>query len=146
MNFENLKVIIKEKGCRMTTQRKAILEILIKHQDKLETVDDILKICQVDYPEINATTIYRNLELLDQHDLIYKMNIDRHTTGYKLKCMDHHHHHMICLKCGVMEAIDYCPISPELLKLSEEKGFSVTEHNLELYGYCKKCKERTSTN
>lgn len=140
MNIQTLVQTLKNSGCRMTPQRQVILEVLISHQDKMQTVESLLIECQQKNPEINTTTVYRNLELLDHHHLLYKMNLDRHTTGYKLICMDHHHHHIICKGCGVMEAIDYCPISPELLSMTDSKGFLITEHSLELFGFCEKCK------
>lgn len=141
MRLEFLVNTLKKNGCRMTPQRKVILETLVEQQDKMQTVEDLLTYCQEKNPEINTTTVYRNLELLDQYNFLYKMNLDRHTTGYKLICVDHHHHHIICKSCGHMEAIDYCPISPELIKMTDDKGFLVTEHSLELFGFCKKCKQ-----
>jgi Fe2+ or Zn2+ uptake regulation protein len=131
---------LKENQCRITPQRKAILDILAQHQYKLLTADALLELCQESNPDINLTTIYRNIELLDQLNLLYKMNIDRNTTAYKFICGNHHHHHLICLGCGKLVPIEYCPITTALTDLVESKDFILTDHNLELFGYCKDCR------
>jgi len=125
--------------CRITPQRRTIIEVLLSHESTLLSADNLLKLCQQKNPDINTTTVYRNLELFDALNLMYTMNIDRNTMGYKLLCSNHHHHHMICLICGKMEAIEYCPISPDLINQATTQGFNITNHNLELYGYCHNC-------
>ncbi len=132
---------LKENQCRITPQRKIILHILFEHKDSLITIDSLLALCQKVNPAINATTIYRNIELLDCLGLLYKTNITRNTTAYKLICAKHHHHHITCLSCGKLVAIDFCPVTPSLDDLVSEKDFVLTDHQLELYGYCGNCKE-----
>ena len=136
MTLDYLIREIKNNKGRITAQRKIILKLLVDHQDVLMTADHLLSICQEESNDINMATIYRNLELLDQLNLLYKINVDPTTSGFKLRCMEGHHHHMICNQCGKMIAIDYCPISPELMDLADQAGFMVTDHSLELYGLC----------
>lgn len=131
--------LLKTKGCRITPQRKIIITILVKHQYELLTADQLLILCQIINPDINSTTIYRNLELLDSMKLVYKLTNQHAITTYKIICHTNHHHHIICLNCGKMLPIDYCPINPELEALIAEHDFTLIDHNLEFYGYCKKC-------
>lgn len=139
MKLDTIFTKLKENQCRITPQRRVIIETLLKHQNTLLTIDVLLELCIKENPDINTTTIYRNIELFDSLDLLYKINITRNTTAYKLICSDHHHHHVICLKCGKVIAIDYCPITPSLISLIKSKNFELVNHNLELYGYCKSC-------
>ncbi|MDA3845888.1 MAG: Fur family transcriptional regulator [Vallitaleaceae bacterium] len=139
MTLDNLLKTLHTAKCRMTSQRRTIIDVLLANENTLLSADHLLKLCQQKNPDINTTTVYRNLELLDALKLMYTVNIDRNTMGYKLVCHDYHHHHMICLICGKMEAIEYCPISPDLIDQATARGFSITNHNLELYGYCHTC-------
>lgn len=139
MTYDALLAELSKKKCRITLQRKLFLQILVDHQSVLLTAEELLKLSQQITPDINATTVYRNLELLDSLNLLFSTHKDKTTTAYKLICSDHHHHHLICIKCGKMAAIHYCPISPELSALVKNEAFVLTDHNLELYGICKDC-------
>jgi len=141
MNLETIIKELKAQKCRITPQRKVFLDIMYNNQDILMTVEELTHSCQLFNSDINTTTVYRNLELLDSLGFVYSMNIDRQTTAYKLICHDQHHHHLICSNCGKMESIDFCPINSELLSLINEKGFTLGEHSLKLFGLCKNCSE-----
>ena len=139
MLLKELNHRLKEKGCRMTPQREIIIGLLNDHQHELVSVDTLLKEAKKNNPAINATTIYRNLELFDDLSLIYTQNGKDGSKLYKLVCHTAHHHHIICKSCGKMLPIDYCPVAPQLVALVEEKGFTLEDHHLELYGLCKEC-------
>jgi len=130
---------LKTKNCRITGQRKIVIDILLANQQTLLTAEEITKLGKIKNPAINTTTVYRNIELLQSLNLIYSLNVDRHTAAYKLICHHHHHHHIICSNCGHMESIDYCPVSQELQQLIDEKGYVLKSHSLNLYGICHKC-------
>ncbi|TCT16810.1 Fur family zinc uptake transcriptional regulator/Fur family ferric uptake transcriptional regulator [Natranaerovirga pectinivora] len=138
MDLDQLLILLKKKGYKTTPQRKTILTVLLEQKDNLLTAQGINLECIKHKKNTNITTIYRNLELLNEFDLVHKVISDDGTAHYKLKCIENHHHHLICKGCGKMEVIDYCPIKI-LENLSESKSFTLTDHKLELYGYCKQC-------
>ncbi len=140
MQHSELILTLKNNGCRLTPQRQLIINLLLVHQNELMRVDDLLSEAKVQNPAINATTIYRNLEMLDAYDLIYTQNAKDGSKLYKLVCHTAHHHHIICRSCGQMLPIDYCPIVPQLEALVDTYGFTLEEHHLELYGLCAKCR------
>jgi len=146
LTIEMLITKLKNNKCRITPQRKAILEILVAHQDKAMTVDELFISATKKRDDINMTTIYRNLELLDKFALLYKIQADPHTLAYKLICHEHHHHHIICSICGKMAPIDYCPLTPEVKQLIEEKGYNLTDHSLKFYGICDTCSHLHDSN
>lgn len=139
MQLNELLERLKKEGCRMTPQRHTIIHLLNKHQHELVSVETLLKEAKIDNPAMNATTIYRNLELLDQFNLLYTQNSKDGSKLYKLVCHTVHHHHIICTNCGKILPIDYCPIAPQLEALVKEQGFTLEEHHLELYGKCPQC-------
>lgn len=144
MELEVIMNQLKEKKCRITPKRQALIEILYANKDILLTAEEITSLCLEKSQDLNTTTVYRNLELLQSMGLLYTMNVDRHTVAYKLICHNHHHHHLICSNCGKMESIDYCPINNELLEQINKKGYVLKEHSLKLFGLCENCKDPTN--
>ncbi|MFZ7102848.1 MAG: Fur family transcriptional regulator [Peptococcaceae bacterium] len=139
MELNDLLDILKSHGYKITEQRKTILQVLAAHNQNLIPVEILLNKSKEIYPKTNMSTVYRNLEILEKLNLIYKVNTENNTTLYKLICSaEHHHHHLICKQCGKTEAIDFCPINT-LKKLSRDKNFNLTDHKIELYGYCRDC-------
>ncbi|MBF8984244.1 transcriptional repressor [Lutibacter sp. B2] len=138
MNLNVLLNKLKANGYKTTEQRKVILQVLVSNDQNLISVETILSKSKEMNPKTNMSTVYRNLEILEKLDLLYKVIAENGMTLYKLACSDKHHHHLICKGCGKTEVIDFCPLK-SLIQLSKEKNFNLTEHKLELYGYCKDC-------
>ncbi|MFP4698261.1 MAG: Fur family transcriptional regulator [Eubacteriales bacterium] len=138
MNTDKLIQIIKNNGYKITPQRKIILSILCQRKNNLLSIYDINDACNKQNVTTNITTIYRNMDILTDCNLVHKVLSQDGTSLYQLNCIEDHHHHIICKQCGKTEVIDYCPLNT-LKKLSDSKSFQLTEHKLELYGYCKNC-------
>jgi Fur family ferric uptake transcriptional regulator len=49
-----------------------------------------------------------------------------------------HHDHIICMDCGRVEEFVDCGIERKQLEIANRLGFSIEEHNLILYGRCRK--------
>ena len=101
--MELLKERLKETGFKITPQRRAIVEILLKHSDKHLSSEEIYDLVRVDCPEIGLATVYRTMQLLDEVGAISKLNLDDGCIRYEIDLSDsdsHHHHHLICKKCG----------------------------------------------
>ncbi len=59
----------------------------------------------------------------------------------RFEFQDHHHHHMVCIDCGVVEEFETCEaedISKKVLR-SSKKFKSINDHALELFGLCNVC-------
>jgi Fur family ferric uptake transcriptional regulator len=144
-NQEKFKLLLKQNGLKVTTQRVAILEVLNSRPGKHLTAEEIYDYVRKKYPDIGLATVYRTIQLLSELDVIDKLNLDdgyvRYEIGRKNKeeaC--HHHHHLICLDCGNIYAFQ-----DDLLETLEERirntlGFQVVDHEVKLYGHCKKCR------
>ena len=143
MNTDELLNILKSEGYKITSQRKAIIETLISNRDNLISAERLFNNAKELYPKTNMSTIYRNLEVLEELNLLYKVVGDDGTALYKLACSkEEHHHHIICKKCGKTEIIDFCPIDV-FTEISNEKHFNLTGHKLELYGQCYDCDQKS---
>ncbi len=92
---------------------------------------------------INFSTIYRNLELLSNLEIIDKLQIESGVSHYEL-CGSAHHHHIICKSCGETRGIDICPYANMGEEQLKAMGFKATDHKFEIYGYCSKCNLKRS--
>ncbi|SHK09093.1 Fur family transcriptional regulator [Paramaledivibacter caminithermalis] len=129
---------LKSNGYKVTEQRKAILQVLSSNPNNLISVENLFIKSKEIYNKTNMSTIYRNLEILERLNLVYKLITEDSIALYKLVCSNEHHHHIICKECGKTEIIEFCPINT-LNKLAKDKNFNLTSHKLELYGYCVDC-------
>lgn len=138
MKLNEILDILKSNQYKITAQRRALMQILSDNHHGLLSVEELFNESKKLYPKTNMSTIYRNIEILESLNLLYKIMNDQGVTQYKLICCDAHHHHIICTHCGKTEVIDFCPLDT-LESLAKEKNFHLTGHKLELYGQCSEC-------
>ncbi len=127
------------KKTRMTKQRKAILRIL-KSTDSHPTADWIYEEVRNEIPNISLGTVYRNLNVLAEHDKIrvldYGSNHSRFDGNPKP------HYHFRCESCGGVYDLDI-DLSADLnKKINEETGFIAHSHRLEFSGICPNCQQK----
>ena len=86
------------------------------------------------------SSIYKILDSLCNKNIISKcvLGVDN-KTSYEMTSSEHKHH-LICKNCKGVFSIGNCPICEYEKSLHENMDFDVTEHRLEIYGYCKNCK------
>lgn len=135
MRLETAIQLLKEKGYKHTKQRERILEIFVS-QDQYIAAKDILKMIQEDFPNVSYDTIYRNLYLLSDEELLEatELNGEKH---FRLACESSgHHHHFICTECGKTKSLDFCPMTTIQDDLS---GYAIENHKFEIYGTCPQC-------
>ena len=136
------KTQLKDNGYKLTTQRIAVLDVIIKNRGKHLSTEEIYNHVKSKHPNIGIATIYRTLILFNKLNLLHKLNLDDNYNRYELKKSneDHRHHHIICTKCGKV-----AEVKGDLLEALEEEiliknGFLVKDHRVKFYGYCKDCR------
>ena len=141
ININELKENLKEKGYKLTPQRRAILDIIIdkegQHLTAEEIYDEVKKIC----PDIGLATVYRTVLLLEEVNVIYKLDLNDGCSRYELVHSDeeHRHHHLVCNECKkVFEVQD------DLLEELEERiektyKFRILDHSVKFFGICSEC-------
>lgn len=148
MEQDVFKQMLKEKKLKVTNQRLLVLELIAEHPGEHLTAEQIYDLARMRYPEIGLATIYRTLQVLVDLQVIDKINFDDGFARYELGQAPgegrHHHHHAICNECGAV-----FPFEEDLLdnlerSLMESLGFTVTDHEVKLYGYCKACRMKKS--
>ena len=144
--LNRFKQLLKQRGLKTTSQRTAILKVLLNTPDEHLTAEEIYGLVKQDWPDIGLATVYRNIQLLSDMHLIDKLNLDDGYVRYEISDVDqashHHHHHLICSECGRVFAFE-----EDLLDVLEEKimattGFRVSDHEVKFFGVCRECREK----
>lgn len=143
INTGKYKDLLKEKGYKLTNQRKAILNIITENVHEHLSCEEIFNLVSVDYPEIGIATIYRTIQLFENLNIVVKVDFDDGFSRYEIKenTNDHHHHHLICLKCGKILEVQLDLLESLESTIESQEDFSITDHNVKFYGYCKSCKD-----
>jgi Fe2+ or Zn2+ uptake regulation protein len=128
---------LQAKGCKVTPQRRLILDILSRSESPVLTAEEIVNQARETQPNISASTVYRNLGTLSELGLIRRL--DSMGEGWRYEASSGHHHHLVCLKCHNTICIDFCPMNRDVRELAERSGFEVADHSFEIKGYCANC-------
>ncbi|HXX88921.1 MAG TPA: Fur family transcriptional regulator [Acidimicrobiales bacterium] len=92
------------------------------------------------------STAYRNLALLEQAGVVHRVVGTDEFARFELaeELTGHHHHHLVCLRCGTVEDFDAPrPLEKGLAeaigRLTAGTGFRAEAHRLDLLGTCADC-------
>ena len=141
-NELNFNDILKSKGLKVTKHRTSVLEIMSKSKHPL-TAEEIYSKLKEKSISINLSSIYKILDSLSSNNVISKCILgDDNKTSYEITTSEHRHH-LICKECKGIFSLDDCPLCIYEKHIRDDIGFDVTEHRLEMYGYCKHCKKMT---
>jgi len=88
--MKNIRSELRSKGLRVTPQRVAILEAIIKLKNH-PTAENIIDFIKGHYPNIATGTVYKVLDALVETGLINKVKTDRDIMRYDA-IVEHHHH------------------------------------------------------
>lgn len=135
----NDKNILSKIGFKNTKSRKTVIEILEKAGVPMAAEEIFLRAKEYGI-SINLSTVYRNLELMDNKGLVDKILMRDGKARYGLKD-ETHKHQLICTNCNRRVSIDCCPLQALEKDVGRETKFDITGHKLELYGVCPQCKE-----
>lgn len=126
---------------KMTPQRRVVLEALMENTERHLSAEELYALAKDKDPEIGLATIYRTLDLLEELNILHKMNFGDGRSRYELCHLHspHHHHHLICLNCSqIMEVKD--DLLQQLEDLIEKNNhFRIVDHRVQFFGYCASC-------
>lgn len=133
---------LQARGHKLTKQRMAILKVLKSAEVPL-TAEEIFLRIRAGKDSTSLATIYRNLKTLAEEDLVIKFGLLEDKVQYGLQSSDHNHsHNLVCLDCHKIVPLASCPLDYLREPIGKREGFIITEHRMELYGYCMDCERR----
>lgn len=135
---EQFKDFLRSNNLKYTKERKGLLKAITLLKDHFHA-EDIHRQVLKQKANVSLATVYRTIPLLIGSGLIIETLSGGDKVVYEKIYNKPHHDHMVCLNCG--KVIEFtCPSIEKLQRgIGREYSFTLTEHRLELRGYCQTC-------
>lgn len=129
------------KDYKMTPQRRLILQILLENQELHMSAEEVYALAKDKDSEIGLATVYRTLDLLEELNILHKLNFGDGRARYELSHVQagHHHHHLVCLNCKQILEVKEDLLQQLESLIESEHGFHIMDHRVQFYGYCAAC-------
>ena len=128
---------VRASGKRMTVQRRLVLEALQRARHHT-TAEDIAARIRRQHPQIDPSTVYRNLEALEQLGYVTHTHFEDRVTRWHL-AGEHRHGHLICRSCGAEFEVPMSLLEPLARRLRAEHGFEADLAHSAVVGICRTC-------
>ena len=133
---DDLRARLKGGGYRLTPQRELILAAVNRLGHA--TPEEVLAEVHTHSTAINASTVYRTLEVLEDLGLVRHAHLsDRAPTYHTVT--DHEHFHLVCRNCGRIVSVGPSMLQPLNDRLRAEHNFAVDVGHLTVFGTCVEC-------
>ena len=126
---------LQELGYRLTPQRTLVWDVLRLNGAHLDA-DEICRRVQAQFPHVNISTVYRNLELLVELGLVRETRLGPNRRFFEVE-EEVPHHHLVCEGCGAVTHLHDEDLAGLPVQLREDWGFSLRE--VSLFGRCRAC-------
>lgn len=123
-------------GYRITPARRLVLDA-VRHLEHA-TPETILEQVRRVAPEVNLSTVYRTLDVLEDVGLVTHAHIGHGSPAYH-SVDEHPHLHLACGSCGAVRAVDAEVAADLVATLRELTGFRADVTHASLHGTCADC-------
>lgn len=124
---------LREKGYRLTPQRELILEAVERLGHAMP--DEVLAEVRTHSTAVNASTVYRTLEMLEELGLVSHAHLSDRAPTYH-STSEHEHFHLVCRNCHRVISVDPDVLSPVSERLAADYGFTIDVGHLTVFGDC----------
>jgi Fur family ferric uptake transcriptional regulator len=129
---------LRKAGLKVTLPRVKILEILAGNHGRHLSAEDIYRALIDQSEDIGLATVYRVLTQFEAAQLVKRHHFEEGGTAVFELNEGEHHDHIICMDCGRVEEFVDCGIERRQNDVAQRLGFAIQEHNLILYGRCRR--------
>jgi Fur family transcriptional regulator, ferric uptake regulator len=125
-----------EKGLRLTPQRELVLAAVrdLEHA----TPEEVAEKVRQSHPGINLSTVYRNLETLENVGLVQHTHLGHGGLRYHAST-EEIHAHLNCESCGLIIEVPIEATSALTQSLLDDYGFHTALEHLAIAGRCETC-------
>lgn len=135
MEMETFSNYLKKKGLKITNQRMLVAEKIFSLHTHF-TAESLQEELKNRRDEISKATIYRILSIMVEAGLLKEHNFGKDYKYYEHIIGHEHHDHIICVECGRIVEFVNEKIEELQKKAAQENGFTITGHDLNIYGVC----------
>lgn len=129
---------LKSTGLKATLPRLKILEVFQQSEQRHLTAEDVYRLLIEAQSDIGLATVYRVLTQFEQAGILVRSNFEGTKAVFELDD-GKHHDHLICVSCGKVAEFHDPTIEKRQVAVAEKLGFTITDHELTLYGRCSDC-------
>lgn len=136
---KDLATELRTRGYRMTPQRRMVLDAVeeLKHA----TPEEILHQVRIENPDVNASTIYRTLDLMEQLGLVSHAHLGHGAPSYH-SGLAPAHAHLRCGACGEVTELPPEQVAPLVESMWQNHGFDTNIRHLTVNGRCRRCQQQ----
>ncbi|HUJ74974.1 MAG TPA: transcriptional repressor [bacterium] len=127
------------KKLKLTRQREVVLREVFGGFGHFEA-EEVVERLKAKRSRVSRATVYRTLELLQECQLVEKVNFGTARSFYEHVHLGEHHDHMICTRCNVV--IEFYDRRLEALQdeICRKHGIHLRSHSMRLFGECQVCR------
>jgi Fur family ferric uptake transcriptional regulator len=134
-SLEDVAAALREAGSRLTTPRRLVLEALF-NAPGLVSADQIAAAATV---PLDLTSVYRNLEKLEQLGVVRHVHVGHGPSVYGL--VGHgEREFLVCEACGKVEAVEPAQLDRVRAVIREEFGLEARFTHFPIHGRCADCR------
>lgn len=129
--------MLRSEGYRLTPQRQLVLEAVqeLGHA----TPDEVLHSVQERARGVNASTVYRTLDVLEKTGLVSHTHLGHGPPTYHSTTAPPHVH-VVCRGCGWVGEVDPHLADGFVAALDDAQGFETDLSHLTAFGRCARCR------
>ena len=122
----------KQKGVRLTDQRKLIAKVMSESESHPDVDELHRKVNKLD-TKISIATVDRTVKLFEEAGIVEKHDFKGNKARYE-QAPEEHHDHLIDINSGeITEFVDEA-IETLQKQVAKKLGYKLVDHRLELYG------------
>jgi Fur family ferric uptake transcriptional regulator len=133
---EDVIEILRERGLRMTPQRRAIVAEIMRTQGHISPTA-LARTVQMEMPGVNASTIYRTLALLEEVGVLAHAHLESGAEYHRAE--EAGHVHLTCSNCGVEDDLSMTEAEALVRLIERHHGFQPDLTHFAISGLCAEC-------
>jgi Fur family ferric uptake transcriptional regulator len=136
VDYEEVLDRLRDRGLRMTPQRRAIVSEVMRTQGHISPAQIARKV-QGEMPGVNASTVYRTLTLLEEIGLLQHSHLESGAEYHKAE--EAQHVHLTCGRCGRDDALSIGEAGKLSGLIRAHHGFEADLTHFAITGLCEDC-------
>jgi Fur family transcriptional regulator, ferric uptake regulator len=131
MTSSRIEQMCVEKGMKMTGQRRVIAQVLSDSEDHPD-VEEVYRRSSTIDPKISIATVYRTVRLLEEANIIERLDFGDGRARYE-EASENHHDHLIDVQSGKIVEFHDVEIEELQRKIAAKLGYKLVDHRMELF-------------
>ncbi len=137
--LDDMQELCRQRGGRLTPQRRAVLERLVVSKLPLSAYE-LRDLLLPQDASITPASIYRTLDFLMENGFVHRLETTRSFVACEHPDHDHAVQFLICRECGTVVETEDKRIDAATVRLGASLGFEVDHRTVELTGVCADCR------